>query len=153
MQQLDCVTGGKELQLEGRLLITDHGEYVVVNVYAPNAGALHQLHARTFNFRKADLEHHALLRTGERPARPRLEFKMNWFEALREKLSSLVSQRKEVILVGDLNIPRSRQDVHPDIKWDGLYTPQACFPEACTIRRRPLCIWCCSFCCCETYPS
>lgn len=88
--------GEKQLQQEGRLLITDHGEYIIVNVYAPNAG--------------------------ERPARSRLGFKLSWFSALKDKLSCFIRQGKQVILVGDLNIPRSRKDVHPDIVWDGLYT-------------------------------
>lgn len=92
--------GEKELQQEGRLLITDHGEYVVVNVYAPNAG--------------------------ERPARPRLEFKLNWFSALKDKLCFFSRQGKQIMLVGDLNIPRSRHDVSPEIKWEGLYTVQVC---------------------------
>ena len=88
--------GDPELQREGRVLATDHGTFVLFNLYAPNAG--------------------------ERPARARLGFKLQWFAALRERIDKLLDEGREVVVVGDLNIPRSRADVYPSIKWDGLYS-------------------------------
>ena len=80
--------------------MTDHGAFLLFNVYAPNAG--------------------------ERPARARLPFKLKWFEALRAKIDSCLAAGREVVLVGDVNIPRSKQDVHTSIVWDGLYSPKVC---------------------------
>jgi exonuclease III len=92
--------GGADLHSEGRIVETDHGAFVLINVYAPNAG--------------------------ERPARARLPFKLRWFAALRDRLDKWEAQGREVMLVGDLNIPRSRKDVHPAIQWDGLYSSEVC---------------------------
>lgn len=81
-------------------MITEHRNFVLINVYAPNAGDSLQ--------------------------RPRLEFKMRWFDALRQKINALTMKGKQVVLVGDLNIPRSRSDVSMELAWDGLYTIEVC---------------------------
>jgi exonuclease III len=97
-----AAAGDKELKQEGRTLITDHGHYVVVNVYAPNAG--------------------------QRPERSRLKFKLQWFAALRAKLDHFAGKGKQILLVGDLNIPRSKADVSREIRWEGLYTAEVLLP-------------------------
>lgn len=88
--------GEADLKAEGRVVITEHRNFVLVNVYAPNAGDSHQ--------------------------RPRLDFKMRWFNALCQKITELTMKGRHIILMGDLNIPRSRSDVSIDLTWDGLYT-------------------------------
>lgn len=90
--------GEADLKAEGRIVITEHRNFVLLNVYAPNAGDCH--------------------------VRPRLDFKMRWFDALRQKITELTMRGRHVILMGDLNIPRSRSDVSMDLPWDGLYTHQ-----------------------------
>lgn len=90
--------GEADLQREGRFLQTDHGHFVLVNVYAPNAGV--------------------------RPARARLGFKLRWLRALQERLDSLAAAGRHVVLTGDLNVARSRRDAHPSIDWQNVYLPE-----------------------------
>eukprot|EP00892_Ulva_mutabilis_P000637 jgi/Ulvmu1/10574/UM065_0028.1 len=90
--------GDADLKSEGRVVITEHRNFVLINVYAPNAGDSLQ--------------------------RPRLEFKMRWFDALRQKITHLTMKGRQVILVGDLNIPRSKADVSFELAWAGLYTDE-----------------------------
>lgn len=71
---------------------------MLINVYAPNAGV--------------------------RPARARLPFKLRWFRALQERLDALAAQGRRVVVVGDLNIARSRRDAHPAIDWQNIYQPE-----------------------------
>ncbi len=70
---------GAELQLVPclaylpcRIVMTDHGAFVLLNVYAPNAG--------------------------DRPARARLPYKLRFLEALKEKMDLLHGQGREVRL-------------------------------------------------------
>lgn len=63
----DCLPGGggggeDDITQEGRVILTDHGAFVLLNIYAPNAG--------------------------EKPLRPRLDFKMKFLNALRSKCES-----------------------------------------------------------------
>lgn len=88
-------------------MITEHRNFVLINVYAPNAGDSLQ--------------------------RPRLEFKMRWFDALRQKITALTMKGKQVVLVGDLNIPRSRSDVSMELAWDGLYTIEVRMQSPCKL--------------------
>ena len=53
-----------------RVVITDHGSFVLINVYVPNAG--------------------------DRPARARLAFKLRFLAALKRKADSLREQSREV---------------------------------------------------------
>ena len=53
-----------------RVVITDHSHFVLVNVYVPNAG--------------------------DRPDRPRLQYKLRFLEALKKKCDALVAQGREV---------------------------------------------------------
>lgn len=59
----DCLEGNayysQDLQTEGRLMLTDHGSFVLLNVYVPNAGHRHEDSSR-------------------------LEFKLRYLRALRD---------------------------------------------------------------------
>jgi len=72
-----------ELDSEGRCLMTDHGTFVVFNVYVPNsAGGM------------------------------RLPFKMRFLSALRAAMASARKAGKAVILAGDLNMKARAVDSH-----------------------------------------
>lgn len=77
----------EELCSEGRLIETDHGSFILINVYAPNAG-------------------------DEEQGRPRLGFKLSFLKALKRKCDELVCSGRHVIIVGDLNVPHKDKDVH-----------------------------------------
>lgn len=86
------------LRSEGRLVLTDHSDFVIANIYAPNSG--------------------------DRPERARLPFKLAWYAALQEELASWAGRGRRVVLVGDFNIPRESRDVHPGMEWKGLYSDE-----------------------------
>jgi exonuclease III len=70
--EADCLghSSDSELNCEGRLVVTDHGAFVLFNVYVPNAG--------------------------DHPQRPRLGFKMSFLEALRDKMQQYMGQGRQV---------------------------------------------------------
>lgn len=74
---------------EGRLVVTDHGDFVLFNVYCPNAGG---------------------------KGRPRIEFKARFLEALWRKMEEFrVSRGRRVILAGDLNLVADmKADMHEE---------------------------------------
>lgn len=72
-----------ELDSEGRCLLTDHGSFVVFNVYVPNSAG-----------------------------GPRLPFKLRWLRALRAAMVREREAGKAVILAGDLNMKHRSADVH-----------------------------------------
>ena len=78
--------GDGELEREGRALLTDHGAFVVLNVYVPNAG--------------------------EAPARERLPAKMRFLRALQALVRAQRAVGKAVVVCGDLNVARSGRDVY-----------------------------------------
>lgn len=61
----DCLGGDErpDLDNEGRLVVTDHGAFVLLNAYVPNAG--------------------------DHPVRPRLSYKLAFLRALRAKMDEL----------------------------------------------------------------
>lgn len=74
--------GDKELDDEGRCVLTDHGTFVLFNVYVPNGSG------------------------GKR-----LAYKLRWLSALRRAMAVERARGKHVLLAGDLNIalhPRDR---------------------------------------------
>lgn len=75
--------GEDDLDAEGRCLLTDHGAFVVFNVYAPNASG-----------------------------GARLAFKLRFMRRLREAMAREVAAGRDVILAGDLNAKASRRDYH-----------------------------------------
>ena len=74
--------GDTELDKDGRCIVTDHGPFVLFNVYVPNDG----------------------------PGSRALPKKMAFLKALRRAMSAERKRGKRVILVGDLNIHRRSQD-------------------------------------------
>lgn len=72
-----------ELDDEGRCLLTDHGSFVVFNVYVPNS-----------------------------QGGPRLPFKLRWLRALRQAMQRERRKGKAVLLAGDLNLKHRRWDSH-----------------------------------------
>ncbi|KAG2496320.1 hypothetical protein HYH03_005552 [Edaphochlamys debaryana] len=88
-----------ELNREGRLVQTDHGAFVLLNAYVPNAGA-------------------------RETGRERLPFKLAFLRALRRRMDELAAEGRQVILVGDLNISASPQDAHSVLNWDTMYDPE-----------------------------
>lgn len=72
--------GCPELDDQGRCVMTDHGAFVVFNVYAPAGGG-----------------------------NP-MSFKMKFLKALRRAMQGQRSAGKRVILVGDLNISHTKHD-------------------------------------------
>ncbi|GFR44092.1 hypothetical protein Agub_g5254, partial [Astrephomene gubernaculifera] len=93
----DCLGGEEqpELDNEGRLVLTDHGSFVLLNVYVPNAG--------------------------DRPDRPRLPYKLAFLRALRNKMDELTAEGRMVIAVGDFNVAAEARDVHAVLNFDGMY--------------------------------
>ncbi|CAE8701589.1 unnamed protein product, partial [Polarella glacialis] len=75
--------GSPELDGEGRCLLTDHGAFVLFNVYVPNSSSGSRLH-----------------------------FKLRWLNALRASMQKERAAGKAVIVAGDLNMKSRLQDVH-----------------------------------------
>lgn len=71
------------LDCEGRCLLTDHGSFVVINVYVPNSGQNHK----------------------------RFPFKMKFLSALQSLVHAQKESGKQVILVGDFNVAPAAVDV------------------------------------------
>ncbi|XVF18031.1 hypothetical protein REPUB_Repub10bG0176300 [Reevesia pubescens] len=77
---------------EGRCIITDHGHFVLFNLYGPRAGS-------------DDAE--------------RIQFKLNFFKILEKRWESLLRQGRRILVVGDLNIAPcaiDRCDAGPDFE-------------------------------------
>ncbi|XP_015889636.2 DNA-(apurinic or apyrimidinic site) endonuclease 2 isoform X2 [Ziziphus jujuba] len=68
---------------EGRCVITDHGHFVLFNLYGPRAES-------------DDLE--------------RIEFKLKFFKILQKRWETLLSQGRRIFVVGDLNIAPTSLD-------------------------------------------
>ncbi|KAH9307218.1 hypothetical protein KI387_035129, partial [Taxus chinensis] len=88
-----------DLCKEGRLMETDHGSFVLINVYVPNAG--------------------------EPPdSRPRLNFKLRFLKALKHRCEDLVNSGKEIVVLGDFNIAHRAIDVFKDWNIHDVYSPE-----------------------------
>lgn len=64
-----------DLESEGRAVVTDFGRFVLINTYCPNEGS-----------------------------DERLPYKMNYNRLLNERVKLLIKEKREVIVVGDINI-------------------------------------------------
>lgn len=79
VQRLGCLTRQELLKLdsEGRCLITDHGHFVLFNIYGP------------------------FVQCGDSE---RFQFKLNFFKLLQRRWEALLGQGRRVFILGDLNI-------------------------------------------------
>lgn len=79
VEGLGCLTRQELLKLdsEGRCLITDHGHFVLFNVYGPSVQC-------------GDLE--------------RFQFKLNFFKMLQRRWEALLGEGRRVFILGDLNV-------------------------------------------------
>jgi exodeoxyribonuclease III len=75
--------GDPQLDAEGRCLMTDHGDFVIFNVYVPNAAG-----------------------------GARLPYKLRWLKALRSAMQRVRTEGRPVMLVGDLNMKNRAADVY-----------------------------------------
>ncbi|BDA45375.1 probable DNA-(apurinic or apyrimidinic site) lyase 2 [Coccomyxa sp. Obi] len=75
----------ERLDAEGRVVITDHGAFVLVNVYGPAI-------------------------TSEESAEERYAFKLRFYEGLLHRIQALRATGRCVILLGDLNISLAPMD-------------------------------------------
>jgi exodeoxyribonuclease III len=112
-----AVTPTIDFNGQGRIVLTDHGEFVLINVYVPNAG--------------------------ERPNRPRLPMKLRFLAALRDRCEHLAAEGREILLVGDFNVSGDDRDVHPRIGLDNAYSKveQQLFKSFFTCRARFADVW------------
>lgn len=76
-------TSNRQLNEEGRLVVTDHGSFILLNVYVPNA-----------------------------PSADSLQFKLKFLRALHRYCSKLNAQGREILLCGDLNLAAAQVDIH-----------------------------------------
>jgi len=83
---------------EGRSLETDHGAFVLLNLYAPNAG------------------------DRERDGGARAALKTAFLTAVRGRVDALLAAGRQVIVVGDFNVAATPDDVATSIGWDGLWS-------------------------------
>jgi exodeoxyribonuclease-3 len=74
---------------EGRVVVTDHGAFVLLNIYFPNGG------------------------TGEK----RLNYKMDFYAAFREYVEKLVDEGRDVVVGGDVNTALLDIDVADPERW------------------------------------
>lgn len=97
--EVDCLgTDNDDFWGEGRVVVTDHGHFVLINVYVPNAGG--------------------------KPARPRLATKLDFLRLLKAKADALQEEGREVIIVGDLNVAATQKDCHHLIKHEKCYNAE-----------------------------
>ncbi|WP_185998992.1 exodeoxyribonuclease III [Novosphingobium aerophilum] len=56
----------------------------------------------------------------------KFEFKLKWFERLRDRLAELVALEAPVIVAGDFNVMPTDRDVHAPERWrdDALFAPE-----------------------------
>lgn len=80
--------GIEKYDSEGRVVITDHGPFLLYNIYFPNGGSGPDRH----------------------------DFKQVFLADLYEHLSAKIKQGRELVLVGDYNIAHREIDVYDPIK-------------------------------------
>jgi exodeoxyribonuclease III len=80
--------GIRKFDCEGRFTVTDHGDFLLYNVYFPNGGAREERHL----------------------------FKQEFLKKFTEHLKSQIKLGREIILVGDYNVAHLEYDVHDPVR-------------------------------------
>ena len=80
------IFANKKLDSEGRCLVTDHGHFVLFNVYCPNSGNGSEI---------------------------RRQLKLEFHQKLTEAMRAIRLQGRPVILVGDFNVSARAEDLAP----------------------------------------
>lgn len=80
--------GIKKFDSEGRFVVTDHGDFLLYNVYFPNGGSGPERH----------------------------DFKQEFLKKFTKHLSKKIEEGREVILVGDYNVAHQKIDVHDPVR-------------------------------------
>ena len=92
-EEVKAVVGDDWTAEEGRCVTTDHGAFVLFNIYFPNAGR------------------------GEE----RLAYKLRYYAALQRRCEQLTRRGRRVVVVGDVNTAHREIDIHnPKIKQTGF---------------------------------
>ena len=86
-----------DLCREGRLMETDHGSFILINVYVPNEGQSAKVC-------------------------PRIFFKLHFLKTLKQRCDDIVNLRKEVVVMGDFNIAHKDIDIYNDWSIHDIYT-------------------------------
>ena len=107
----------EELQLldsEGRCVITDHGDFVLFNIYAPNAYSSNSVAATVASAgdtaENLDSKWEISFETDVTDITDRFVFKMKFHYLLSFCINKLQAEGKRVIVVGDLNTTSTRLD-------------------------------------------
>lgn len=87
-RQVTLGIGKEEYDTEGRVLVTDHDDFLLYNIYFPNGGS--------------GVERHL--------------FKQKFLSFLNDHLKEKINQGREIIVVGDYNIAHQEIDIYDPIK-------------------------------------
>ncbi|GLJ08923.1 hypothetical protein SUGI_0098660 [Cryptomeria japonica] len=88
-----------DLCKEGRIMETDHGSFVLINVYVPNTGVHPGIHSR-------------------------LNFKLCFLKALKNRCDELLNSGKEIVILGDFNVAHRDIDVFRDWNIHDIYSSE-----------------------------
>ena len=86
-----------DLCREGRLMETDHGSFILINVYVPNEGQSAEVC-------------------------PWLFFKLHFLKTLKHRCDDIFNSGKEVVVMGDFNIAHKDIDIYNDWSIHDIYT-------------------------------
>lgn len=80
--------GQTEYDSEGRIVITDHGKFLLYNIYFPNGGSGEERHL----------------------------FKQRFLKDLNTHMKAAIASGREIVLVGDYNVAHRDIDVHDPVR-------------------------------------
>ena len=80
--------GIRKFDSEGRFVVTDHGDFVLFNVYFPNGSAREERHL----------------------------FKQDFLKKFTKHLKKLIDAGREVVVLGDYNVAHLEYDVHDPVR-------------------------------------